>query len=48
MFIIRLFFVNSLQLYAAFTGAEDRDEVQEYADLVGPVVSSRMLLFRSG
>ncbi|KAM7444933.1 Arginyl-tRNA--protein transferase 1 [Porites harrisoni] len=36
------------QLYAAFTGADDRDEVQEYADLVGPVVSSRMLLFRSG
>ncbi|XP_078372427.1 arginyl-tRNA--protein transferase 1-like isoform X1 [Oculina patagonica] len=36
------------QLYAAVTEADDRQEVQEYAELVGPVVSSRMLLFRSG
>jgi len=35
------------QIYAAITGASDREEVQEYAELVGPVVSSRMLLFRS-
>ena len=40
--------MNSLQLYAVLNEADDRDEVQEYADLVGPVVSSRMLLFRSG
>ncbi|KAJ7394367.1 Arginyl-tRNA--protein transferase 1 [Desmophyllum pertusum] len=36
------------QLYAAISDADDRDEVQEYAELVGPVVSSRMLLYRSG
>lgn len=36
------------QLYAAITEADDRQEVQEYAELVGPAVSSRMLLFRSG
>lgn len=36
------------QLYAAITEANDREEVQEYAELVGPAVSSRMLLFRSG
>ena len=36
------------QLYAMITEADDHEEVQEYADLVGPVVSSRMLLIRSG
>lgn len=36
------------QLYAVISEADDRQEVQEYAELVGPAVSSRMLLFRSG
>ena len=43
----RFYFIFS-QLYAAITEADDRQEVQEYAELVGPAVSSRMLLFRSG
>lgn len=36
------------QMYEAYTEANDRGEVQEYAELVGPEVLPRMLLYRSG
>lgn len=36
------------QMYVALRSPNDREEVQEYAEFVGPEVLSRMLLFRSG
>ena len=38
----------SWQMYEAYTEANDRGEVQEYAELVGLEVLPRMLLYRSG
>ena len=46
--ILRFIVVCCWQIYAVISRANDQQEVQEYAELVGPVVSSRMLLFRSG
>ncbi|XP_074627454.1 arginyl-tRNA--protein transferase 1-like isoform X2 [Acropora palmata] len=35
------------RIYQLISRARDSEEVQEYAELVGPVVASRMLLYRS-
>ncbi|XP_067048810.1 arginyl-tRNA--protein transferase 1-like isoform X3 [Acropora muricata] len=37
----------SYRMYQLISRARDSEEVQEYAELVGPVVASRMLLYRS-